>query len=47
LRNELSGLLRPAILSLLADAKKNNGKIFAALYELNDPGTYWRSGSLR
>jgi phosphatidylserine/phosphatidylglycerophosphate/cardiolipin synthase-like enzyme len=37
LRNELSGLLRPAILSLLADAKKNNGKIFAALYELNDP----------
>lgn len=37
LRNELSGLLRPAILSLLADAKNNNGKIFAALYELNDP----------
>ena len=37
LRNELSGLLRPAILSLLDDAKKNNNKIFAALYELNDP----------
>jgi phosphatidylserine/phosphatidylglycerophosphate/cardiolipin synthase-like enzyme len=36
LRNELSGLLRPAILSLLSDTKKNNGKIFAALYELND-----------
>jgi phosphatidylserine/phosphatidylglycerophosphate/cardiolipin synthase-like enzyme len=37
LRDALSGLLRPQILSLLADAKKNNGKIFAALYELNDP----------
>jgi phosphatidylserine/phosphatidylglycerophosphate/cardiolipin synthase-like enzyme len=36
LRNALSGLLRPEILSLLADTKKNNGKIFAALYELND-----------
>ena len=36
-RNELSGLLRPRILDLLAQAKKNNGKIFAALYELNDP----------
>jgi phosphatidylserine/phosphatidylglycerophosphate/cardiolipin synthase-like enzyme len=36
-RDALSGLLRPQILSLLADAKKNNGKIFAALYELNDP----------
>lgn len=36
LRNDLSGLLRPQILSLLADAKKNNGKIYAALYELND-----------
>jgi phosphatidylserine/phosphatidylglycerophosphate/cardiolipin synthase-like enzyme len=36
LRNELSGLLRPGILSLLAEAKNNNGKIFAALYELND-----------
>jgi phosphatidylserine/phosphatidylglycerophosphate/cardiolipin synthase-like enzyme len=37
LRNGLSGTLRPKILSLLADAKKNNEKIFAALYELNDP----------
>src|SRR5437667_10949769 len=37
LRNALSGLLRPQILSLLADTKKKNGKIFAALYELNDP----------
>jgi phosphatidylserine/phosphatidylglycerophosphate/cardiolipin synthase-like enzyme len=36
LRNGLSGLLRPNILSLLADARKNNGKIFGALYELND-----------
>jgi phosphatidylserine/phosphatidylglycerophosphate/cardiolipin synthase-like enzyme len=37
LRNELSGLLRPEIISLLDDAKKQNRKIFAALYELNDP----------
>jgi hypothetical protein len=37
LRNDLSGLLRPQVLSLLAEAKKNKGKIFAALYELNDP----------
>jgi phosphatidylserine/phosphatidylglycerophosphate/cardiolipin synthase-like enzyme len=37
LRNELSGLLRPEILKLLSDAKQNHGKIFAALYELNDP----------
>jgi phosphatidylserine/phosphatidylglycerophosphate/cardiolipin synthase-like enzyme len=37
LRNALSGLLRPQILSLLADCKAQNGKIFAALYELNDP----------
>jgi phosphatidylserine/phosphatidylglycerophosphate/cardiolipin synthase-like enzyme len=37
LRSELSGLLRPHILSLLADAKQNNGKIYAALYELDDP----------
>lgn len=36
LRNALSGPLRPQILSLLADAKQNNGKIYAALYELND-----------
>ena len=37
LRNALSGLLRSQLLSLLAEAKKNNGKIFASLYELNDP----------
>jgi PLD-like domain len=37
LRNELSGLLRPQVLSLLDDAKKNNGEVYAALYELNDP----------
>jgi PLD-like domain len=37
LRNALSGLLRPQILDLLADVKKNNGEIYAALYELNDP----------
>jgi phosphatidylserine/phosphatidylglycerophosphate/cardiolipin synthase-like enzyme len=36
LRNALSGLLRPEIISLLEDAKKNSGKIFASLYELND-----------
>jgi phosphatidylserine/phosphatidylglycerophosphate/cardiolipin synthase-like enzyme len=36
-RNALSGLLRPEIISLLEETKKNNGKIFAALYELNDP----------
>jgi hypothetical protein len=36
LRDELSGLLRPNILSLLANARKENNKIFAALYELND-----------
>jgi phosphatidylserine/phosphatidylglycerophosphate/cardiolipin synthase-like enzyme len=37
LRDELSGLLRLQILSLLKDAKAQDGKIFAALYELNDP----------
>jgi phosphatidylserine/phosphatidylglycerophosphate/cardiolipin synthase-like enzyme len=37
LRNELSGLLRPEIESLLKDAKNQNCKLFAALYELNDP----------
>jgi phosphatidylserine/phosphatidylglycerophosphate/cardiolipin synthase-like enzyme len=36
LRNALSGLLRPQILSLLQDAKTSGGHIFAALYELND-----------
>ncbi len=37
LRNALSGLVRTQVLSLLAETQKNNGKIFAALYELNDP----------
>jgi hypothetical protein len=37
LRNDLSGLLRPQILALLDEVKKNGGEIFAALYELNDP----------
>jgi phosphatidylserine/phosphatidylglycerophosphate/cardiolipin synthase-like enzyme len=37
LRNELSGLLRPQILTLLDDVKKSGGEIYAALYELNDP----------
>ena len=37
LRNELSGLLRPRLLQLLADVKQSNGEIYAALYELNDP----------
>jgi phosphatidylserine/phosphatidylglycerophosphate/cardiolipin synthase-like enzyme len=37
LRDALSGLLRPEITSLLADAKKAGGKIYALLYELNDP----------
>jgi hypothetical protein len=37
LRNALSGLLRPQLLALLAEAKKNRGKVYAALYELNDP----------
>jgi hypothetical protein len=36
IRNALSGLLRPAILDLLAATLKSNGKIYAALYELND-----------
>ena len=36
LRNALSGLLRPQILKLLQDTKAANGKIYAALYELND-----------
>lgn len=36
LRNALSGLLRPEIIKLLQDAKAANGKIYAALYELND-----------
>jgi phosphatidylserine/phosphatidylglycerophosphate/cardiolipin synthase-like enzyme len=37
LRNALSGLLRPAILQLLAETQNTHGKIYAALYELNDP----------
>ena len=37
LRNALSGLLRPQLLSMLDDVKKNDGEIYAALYELNDP----------
>lgn len=37
LRNALSGQLRPQLLQLLDDTKKNNGHIYAALYELNDP----------
>jgi phosphatidylserine/phosphatidylglycerophosphate/cardiolipin synthase-like enzyme len=37
LRDALSGLLRPQILAMLDDVKKNRGKVFAALYELNDP----------
>lgn len=37
LRNALSGLLRPQLLELLEEAKQNNGEIYAALYELNDP----------
>jgi phosphatidylserine/phosphatidylglycerophosphate/cardiolipin synthase-like enzyme len=37
LRNALSGLLRPQLLQLLDEVKKNGGEIYAALYELNDP----------
>ncbi len=37
MRNALSGLLRPQILDLLTEAKTSGGKIYAALYELNDP----------
>jgi phosphatidylserine/phosphatidylglycerophosphate/cardiolipin synthase-like enzyme len=37
LRNALSGLLRPQLLNMLDDVKKNGGEIYAALYELNDP----------
>jgi phosphatidylserine/phosphatidylglycerophosphate/cardiolipin synthase-like enzyme len=36
-RNALSGFLRPQLLQLLADAKTKNWKVFAALYELDDP----------
>jgi phosphatidylserine/phosphatidylglycerophosphate/cardiolipin synthase-like enzyme len=37
LRNALSGLLRPQLLDLLDEVKNNDGEIYAALYELNDP----------
>jgi phosphatidylserine/phosphatidylglycerophosphate/cardiolipin synthase-like enzyme len=37
LRNALSGLLRQQLLELLDWIKQNNGEIYAALYELNDP----------
>jgi phosphatidylserine/phosphatidylglycerophosphate/cardiolipin synthase-like enzyme len=37
LRNALSGMLRPQLLDMLDDVKKNGGEIYAALYELNDP----------
>jgi len=37
MRVALSGLLRPQILGLLKEAKNSNAKIYAALYELNDP----------
>lgn len=36
IRNALSGLLRPEILGLLAATLKSKGRIYAALYELND-----------
>ena len=36
-RNFLSGMLRTALLGLLAQAKKDGVEIYAALYELNDP----------
>jgi len=37
LRNGLSGLLRLQILAMLQDVKRQGGKAFAVLYELNDP----------
>jgi phosphatidylserine/phosphatidylglycerophosphate/cardiolipin synthase-like enzyme len=37
LRNALSGLLRPQLLSMLDQAKQSGGEIYTALYELNDP----------
>src|SRR5262249_32632429 len=37
LRNALGGLLRTQILARLQKVKAEKGKIFAALYELNDP----------
>lgn len=37
LRDQLGGLLKQEILKRLDDAKASGGKLFAALYELNDP----------
>jgi phosphatidylserine/phosphatidylglycerophosphate/cardiolipin synthase-like enzyme len=37
LRDALSGLLRPQLLQMLEEVKDNNGHVYAALYELNDP----------
>jgi hypothetical protein len=36
-RNFLAGALRPALLGLLTQAKKDGVEIYASLYELNDP----------
>jgi phosphatidylserine/phosphatidylglycerophosphate/cardiolipin synthase-like enzyme len=36
-RNFLSGVLRPALVGLLKQAKKDGVEIYASLYELNDP----------
>ncbi len=36
LRNGLGGLLRPQVIELLAAAEREQGKIYAALYELDD-----------
>jgi phosphatidylserine/phosphatidylglycerophosphate/cardiolipin synthase-like enzyme len=37
LRDALGGLLKAQILKLMQEAKAENGKVFAALYELEDP----------
>lgn len=37
LRNALGGLLRPALIGLLAKAAQGDGHVYASLYELNDP----------
>jgi phosphatidylserine/phosphatidylglycerophosphate/cardiolipin synthase-like enzyme len=37
IRAFLSGLVRPTLLGLLADAKANGGHAYAALFELSDP----------
>jgi phosphatidylserine/phosphatidylglycerophosphate/cardiolipin synthase-like enzyme len=36
IRNALGGLLRPQLLALLAETKASQGKVYAALYELED-----------